>query len=307
MIAILIGRGGRKVVIVLASAAKGAGQRAVSWWDRLLIWLADDLFCFPVRRLWGFRKLSKASYFQGEAPAQSALVFRRMAVLRALTAVAVALLLNAFDPFGLSSDTSRFSRDAFYQYVAPHYPGTDGDQAAAAALPEPSVLLLTETDLIDRGETWPASYGLHAEVLEELLDYDPAAVFVDIAFLDVRDDPTWDDLVDVVCSYDAFGIPVYVASPRFIHAYRLAPGLTDAFVDVEVRRATRVHTLARAGAVPVAVPGGAVGRDGLVYPLGVTDKLTFVPPKAGGLAEAEAQKRQSYLDNAKPLHEVFAA
>lgn|GEM_PF-5752188 len=307
VIAILSGRGGRRVVVVLVSAAKGAGQRAVTWWDRLLIWLADDLFCIPVRRLWGFGKLSKASYFGGQAPAQSGLVFRRMAVLRALTAVAVALLIGALDLFGLSGDTSRFSRDAFYQYVAPLYPGTDRDLAASASLPEPSVLLLTETDLIDRGETWPASYGLHAEVLEELLDYDPAAVFVDIAFLDVRDDQTWGELVEVVCSYSAYGIPIYVASPRFIHAYRLAPGLAEVFQDVEVKRATRVHTLARAGAVPVAVPGGAFGRDGLVYPLGVTDKLTFVPGTAGGLAGAEAQKRQSYLDSAKPLHEIFAA
>ena len=314
MIAILSGRGGRRVVVVLVSAAKGASQRAVTWWDRLLIWLAEDLFCRPLRVLPGFRNLGPNSFFSGRAPQDANLVFRRVLVLRAVIATAVTIAIGTLDPFGLSSDSARYSRDAFYQFVERWYPGLpDRDAALAevgAKVSRPaasSVVLLTETDLVVQQETWPTSYGLHAEVLEELLNYEPEAVFVDIAFIDERSDESWDDLVEVACFYAEEGVPLYVASPRFVHAYALSGRLVERLDDVDALRATRIQTLARAGAVPVAVPGAAFGRDGLVYPFGVADKLVFKPDEVADIEETEAQWRRRVFPAGDANNSLFAA
>ena len=314
VIAILRGRGGRKVVIVLASAAKGAGQRAVTWWDRLLIWLAEDLFCRPLRVLPGFRHLGPNSFFSGRAPQHANLVFRRVLVLRALIATAVAVAIGTLDPFGLSSDSARYSRDAFYQFVERWYPGLPNADAALAEVgakvsrpAESSVILLTETDLVVQQETWPTSYGLHAAVLEELLNHEPEAVFVDIAFIDERADESWEDLVEVACFYAEEGVPLYVAAPRFVHAYALSDRLVQRLDDVDALRATRIQTLARAGAVPVAVPGAAFGRDGLVYPFGVVDKLAFKPDGAVDTEKTEAQWRRRVFLAADSENSLFAA
>ena len=130
-------------------------------------------------------------------------------------------------------------------------------------------------ETIISGPAASAVGAAHLTGYQDALVVDVGGTTTDIAFIDEREDDTWDELVQTVCLYQQDEVPIFVASPRFIHAFPLANALVEDSVDVELRRATRIHTLVRAGAIPVAVPGGAFGRDGLVYPFGTTEDPIF--------------------------------
>jgi len=119
-------------------------------------------------------------------------------------------LLSQVNIFGLGETTKHFSQTVFYQWMAPCYGKTLFSLCEEEAIknglskstkkPDISVVLLLEQDL-DVRKGWPASYELHADILERILDYGPKAVVVDFAFVDPErtlHDPTIDDLEAVI-------------------------------------------------------------------------------------------------------------
>lgn len=94
-----------------------------------------------------------------------------------------------------------------YAPVAGWMRGTDGrDQV--------SVLLIDDRSLQRAQQSWPASYGYYARLLDALVQYRPRAVFIDVVFAAQRDDPSLSRLADATCRAAAAGTRVYFAARR---------------------------------------------------------------------------------------------
>ena len=74
------------------------------------------------------------------------------------------------------------------------------------------VVLFREENLATLKESFPISYARHAEVLEALAVYEPAAVFVDFAFIDKRPGQDVAPLSEAICALQASGVAVYLAA-----------------------------------------------------------------------------------------------
>ncbi len=103
------------------------------------------------------------------------------------------------------------------------------------------VVLFREENLATLKESFPISYARHAEVLEALTVYEPAAVFVDFAFIDQRPGQDVTPLSDAICSLRASGVAVYLAASPL--SDKAGDGLRDGldrscFTPVDVRMDT---------------------------------------------------------------------
>lgn len=124
--------------------------------------------------------------------------------MRTLYFAAVGLLLLSLDPFGASSSSAKYSQDLINQVFGAWYP--------SGAREETTVVLLTDDGLEGQREAWPASYRLHARVLNAILAHAPKAVMVDVWFHDQREDPSLAQLERALARYHDRGIPVYAAA-----------------------------------------------------------------------------------------------
>lgn len=61
------------------------------------------------------------------------------------------------------------------------------------------------------GESWPPSYAAYAAMLDDIALYQPASVFMDVAFIHTRPDDTLPHLVDSICKLHDNKIRVYLA------------------------------------------------------------------------------------------------
>jgi hypothetical protein len=77
-----------------------------------------------------------------------------------------------------------------------------------------SVLLIDDRSLQRAQQSWPASYGYYARLLDALAQYRPRAVFIDVVFAAQRDDPSLSRLADATCRATAAGTRVYLAARR---------------------------------------------------------------------------------------------
>jgi|TARA_R110000787_G_scaffold279263_1_gene389330 CHASE2 domain-containing sensor protein len=139
-------------------------------------------------------------------------------VINVLIAVAVLFV----EPESIANAVDDYSYAVFGKTVGgPIYRGKSTDDIG--------VVLLDDESLAGLKSSWPAVYGLHAEVLRKLLTAAPKAVFIDFTFRDRRTEapPTggepgeWlperyvrDDslmmLVNTLQMYQMMGIPVYL-------------------------------------------------------------------------------------------------
>ena len=62
------------------------------------------------------------------------------------------------------------------------------------------------------GESWPPSYAAYAAMLDDIALYQPASVFIDVAFIHTRPDDTLPHLIDSICKLHHQKIRVYLAS-----------------------------------------------------------------------------------------------
>lgn len=114
------------------------------------------------------------------------------------------LLTSSF--FNISGNIDKYLQDLFNTHFGTWvYPETSQDKVA--------VLLLND-DVVDgalNGQ-WPATYKFHADVLGDLLDHQPSAVFIDFYWMN-QDKPGVEDLLRTLNDYKDAGIPVYMAAP----------------------------------------------------------------------------------------------
>lgn len=113
------------------------------------------------------------------------------------------LTRSAFD---ISGNVDKYFQDLFNTHFgAWAYPKTNQDKVA--------VLLLND-EIVDRSlkGQWPASYSFHANVLSDLLEHQPKAVFIDFYWMN-QERPGVKDLIRVLRDYKDENIPVYIAAP----------------------------------------------------------------------------------------------
>lgn len=120
------------------------------------------------------------------------------------TLVLWSLLTSSF--FNISNNIDKYFQDLFNTHLGSWvYP--DSSQNSVA------VLLLND-DVVDQSLNgqWPAPYNFHANVLGDLLEHQPAAVFIDFFWMN-QDKPGAKDLVRTLKDYKNENIPVYMAAP----------------------------------------------------------------------------------------------
>lgn len=90
-----------------------------------------------------------------------------------------------------------------------------------------AVLEINDRYLDFVGESWPPSYAAYAAMLDDVAMYQPASVFVDIAFIHTRPDASLPQLIDSICRLHAQKIRVYLAGleDETLGTLRLRPEL----------------------------------------------------------------------------------
>lgn len=94
-------------------------------------------------------------------------------------------------------------------------------QAEGAARPPITLTLVTDDDLKAYKTTYPLAYSFHADRLDSIAARRPAAIFIDMVFLDERQDPSIEDFVQTLCSIGLGstsqpGIPLFLASLQYL-------------------------------------------------------------------------------------------
>jgi CHASE2 domain len=104
----------------------------------------------------------------------------RWIFLAPLLVVAGVFFVTIFDPVEWESVTRKWSANIVYKVYAALYPETFRDKV--------TVVFLDSNTLFRRGEAWPPSHKIHSDLLTALLDYQPAAILVDLFFTEQRAD-----------------------------------------------------------------------------------------------------------------------
>lgn len=163
--------------------------------------------------LWHYNKKSRLRRLAGDfLPKEAVLDTERRpppsATIYALKFVLLTALMwvtLAFTLFNTGDKLDKYMQDLFNTHFGELiYPDDQTDSV--------SVLLLTD-QIVDGAldGQWPAPYTFHASVLDDLLQHQPAALFIDFYWLN-RLKPGGDYLVEVLEAYRAAEIPVYLAA-----------------------------------------------------------------------------------------------
>jgi len=124
-----------------------------------------------------------------------------------------------FNLHGISLHLSPWSQAIVNAIVKYTYKPTGQDRTL--------VVLFREENLATLKESYPISYARHAEILEALALYEPAAVFVDFAFIDARPGQDVRPLSDAICALKAQHIRVYLAASPIAAGRGVTDGLRD--------------------------------------------------------------------------------
>jgi hypothetical protein len=89
-------------------------------------------------------------------------------------------LIILLDPFGLSDASGRVTQSIFNALASTLYDRTGQDRVSAVVITD---------DAADDLGGYPLSFDAHAQALKRILCLDPAAVFIDLNFRSVRNDP----------------------------------------------------------------------------------------------------------------------
>jgi CHASE2 domain-containing sensor protein len=115
-------------------------------------------------------------------------------------------LLDKLDPFGLSRQAQSYSERLAQKITAPFYGSSAQDKIA--------VVLIDQTSLAARGESWPPRYVYYEEVVRRIAKQKPAAIFLDVL---VEDKRAYDDSLAVARqalgeTLSKTGVPLYLAT-----------------------------------------------------------------------------------------------
>ncbi|HCC00372.1 MAG TPA: hypothetical protein DEP42_04025 [Ruminococcaceae bacterium] len=116
------------------------------------------------------------------------------------------IVYKFFDPLGLESATKQTSSVLFNAITTPFYGMNSPETHSKVA-----VVTLNNESLIAFGTAFPVSYSHHASVLNNILDANPAAVFVDFRMAREQPGDTLDLFQQVLRRAKTMGIPIFFA------------------------------------------------------------------------------------------------
>lgn len=96
-------------------------------------------------------------------------------------------------------------------YTAIHGTAVIGSAVYDSHSADIAVIELSDRYLSFVQESWPPSYAAYAAMLEDVALYQPASIFLDIAFVHERPDESLPQLMDSLCRLHAQNIRVYLA------------------------------------------------------------------------------------------------
>ncbi len=129
------------------------------------------------------------------------------ATRQVLLAMLIGIGLAAVLPYVVGEELSARGVAGVYAPLVGAYRGNEGRDAV-------SVLLIDDKSLQNAQQTWPASYGYYARLLDSLTRYRPSAVFIDVVFASRRNDASITRLVEAACKAREAGSRVYFAVRR---------------------------------------------------------------------------------------------
>ncbi len=130
--------------------------------------------------------------------------YRNFGYVREAFLVATWLLLVFLNPLGLQEAADARSRDVFMRMSAPFYDDSGRDRI--------SLVLIDDATIDQMWDSWPPTYEQYAELVEAVAAGAPAAIFIDLLFLDDVRRGDVDALASTIADVTAMGIPVFLAS-----------------------------------------------------------------------------------------------
>lgn len=125
--------------------------------------------------------------------------------LEVATAIAIGVCMAGFIQMVVGEE---FATRGYARVYAPFAGWLHGD----GQRDQTTVMLIDDAALSDAGQTWPAQYSYHARLAKALARYRPRAVFFDIYFNQVRNDPSLPVLVDALCALRQQGTQVFLGA-----------------------------------------------------------------------------------------------
>lgn len=129
------------------------------------------------------------------------------ATRQVLFAMLIGIGLAAVLPYVIGEELIVRGVARIYAPLVGAHRGTEGRDAV-------SVILIDDKSLQNAQQTWPASYGYYARLLDSLAQYRPRAIFIDVVFASRRDDASLARLIEATCKAREAGIRVYFAVRR---------------------------------------------------------------------------------------------
>lgn len=130
-------------------------------------------------------------------------------ILEAIAVFFVSVFLVFFEPDSISDPINEMSFGLFSRVFNDAYPDSPEAQNAA------SVVIVNQNSLDELRETWPPSFGFHAEVLARILAAKPKAIIIDFLLVDEREDGSLEDFVEVLQYAQNENIPIVAARGTF--------------------------------------------------------------------------------------------
>lgn len=150
-------------------------------------------------------------------PPESGWPLCRRVLLESATALLIGIVLAFLWPKIVGEE---FATRGHARLYAPFAGWTYSD----AQRDQTTVLLIDNATLTNAGETWPPRYAYHARLVKALARYQPRAVFFDVYFSQVRDDPSLPALINNLCALQRQGTRVFLGvSPDADGDARLRP------------------------------------------------------------------------------------
>ena len=189
------------------------------------------------------------------------------------------LLQSTSGLFNFKAASEFASRDIFYRAWGVSYPAGQSNAA--------TVVLFSDKSLGKNG-SWQTPYETHAAFLRSLLALQPAAVMIDIGFIDERKDETINNFVDALKSYHQRGIPVFLAG-----ASRNSGAMRPVRAELQALAADKIVQL-------VSIETGhELGRLSM-YP--VVETRDGTPPASVAVRKTLCEK--GVLKNCEPLKDL---
>lgn len=161
-----------------------------------------------------YKKFDHASWKLPKQHSQPSI--ERAILIKVVLLICFGLLFGHLNPLNIDDRVREYSRDTYNEMFGPAVSETSADRLA--------VVLLTDGTLDEISGSWPLPYGIHADILQAIIDLKPAALFVDIMFIDERRrDETVGELADTLNSNP--DVPIFMAALRKDEGLYVVPEL----------------------------------------------------------------------------------